>query len=139
MRHQEGIELVVASVCILHVDVVVDSILITDGRQCPLCLNGMSVGIQDVAGEGAGIRKMHCVATVDFVPAKHQVLSNCVIIKESRFNRIRSQIVGERAVGVVIKRGLHSDSGTDKFAVGEADGQVVEIPTCTVLRSGSRR
>ena len=139
VRHQERVEAGLAPVGVLHVDVVIDRVCITDGRQFPLRIDSVATRIENVAGDGAGIRHHDRRIAVDFVAELHRVQVDGVVIRQLRLDRVRSDIVRETGGGVIVERGDHHDARRNKLAVGKAHHHVVHKPAGAILRTGRCR
>ena len=136
VSHQECVETGLAAVGVLHVDVVVDGVGITDGGQRPLGIHGVAVGVERVVGERGGIGHDDCGTAVDLIAEHHGIQGDRVVVGQFGLDEIGTHIVRERAVGVVEERGLHHDARIDELTVGETHGDVIHEPTGASLGTG---
>ena len=133
--HEECVEAGIASVGVLQIDMVVDGILITDAGQHPLCLDSVAAGIQHIAGESVSIRDNDRRTAVDFIAELDERGFNSVIVKKGGLDSVRTHIVGKGAVSVIEEGGDHSDFRANQLTIGEADENIVNIPSRTDIGS----
>ena len=71
---------------VLQVNVVMNGVLVADAGQFPPGLDGMSVGIQLVAGECVGDNDRR--AAVDLIAELHQILGNDIVVIQLGLNDV---------------------------------------------------
>ena len=138
VSHQESVETGLATVSIFHVDMIVDSISVTDGRQFPLGIHRMDgvvtgIGVSRrsyIVGESVGIGNNDGRTAVNLIAEHHRTQVNRVVIRKFCFNRVRTKVVRKGVAGVIIERRLHQDTRRDELAVGETETEIVHEPTC---------
>ena len=112
---------------ILHVDVVIDGILVTDGRKHPMGIHRVdsivtAVGVGrrvHIVTESVGIGHDDGRTAVDLVAEHDRVEIYSVIVGKFRTDGERSELVVEGSVGVIIKGRLHEDTRRNELAVGK--------------------
>ena len=127
------IQLRLTAVHIVHMNAIINCIIITDGREIPLgshimTRSGQVVGVDDIRASGPR-------AIVDFIFAIEGVQIERVIVMQCGMDGVRSDVVQHVVVLIHIDWSRQLDGRTLQLAVGKDDLEVVNIPTCTHIGS----